>query len=75
MIYVIEHVRTHSHSMQTPLPTVSYLSEASWMETTNMPPDEIAKFADPASEVKRQESFLKFNASMAATKFTPAKRS
>ena len=57
---------------QTHLPTASYLSEAAWMEE-NLTPDEIANCNDPTSRVKRHEVFMKYNASLAATKFTPKK--
>lgn len=61
------------HCIQKPLPRVSYLSEASWMESIEMPKEEIAQYADPTGAVKRQETFIKYNASLAATKFIPKK--
>lgn len=63
----------HPDCKQTSLPTASYLSEAAWMEE-NMAPEEIAKWNDPTGRIKRQETFIKYNASLAATKFIPKKK-
>lgn len=41
-------------------------SEASWMDDLNT--DDISDYADPTSRVKQHEAFIKYNASVAATK-------
>eukprot|EP00438_Fugacium_kawagutii_P029092 Skav220680 [mRNA] locus=scaffold384:236186:242862:+ [translate_table: standard] len=48
------------------------LPQAQWMDDLNK--EDIEDYADPTSRVKRHESFIKFNASMVATKHQPSKK-
>ena len=47
-------------------------SQAQWMCDLEM--EQVENYADPTSDVKRHEAFIKFNASLAATKVPAPKK-
>ncbi|CAL1126695.1 unnamed protein product, partial [Cladocopium goreaui] len=55
--------------------TLTYLSAwlmAQWMD--DLKTEDVSNYTDPTSDVKRHEAFIKYNASVAATKFPAPKK-
>ena len=48
-------------------------SQAGWIENLDKDAD-ISDYAEPTSSLKRTEAYIKYNASLAATKYAPPKK-
>jgi hypothetical protein len=47
-------------------------SEASWLE--NLPMEDLKEYQDPTGKVETQKFFIKYNVSVALSRFTPKEK-